>query len=190
MNGKATQNLELLLESSNVTELRQIIEEALADQAHENEEWEKHFAEKRRECYLTEGEADRVVNDILKLREEYERVKAVSEKRLHDLKVEEKRLTFMWQPTLEAYTIKHRGKKKNVKLFSGIMKHHWQPERIEVQDDKALIEWAKMARQKKMLDWKPKIVKKEVDVYVQRTGELPPGCDERKGYDKFYIESL
>ena len=189
MNGKPTENFELLFEGNNLEETQQIIQAALEDQAHENEEWEKHFAALRQECLLTVHDADRIVNDILKLREEHERVKAMAAQRLAQLETDEKRMLYIWQPALEAFTHKHHGNRKSVTLLSGILAHRAVPARIVVEDEAATIAWAIM-NSKQCVKYTPSLVKKEVDAYVERTSELPPGTDRKPAGETFSIKGV
>ena len=189
MNGKPTQNFELLLETENVSELRQIIEAALADQAHENEEWEAYYAEKRRECFLTEGEADKIANEILSLREEIARRKKIAADRIHRLEVEERRLFWFWKPALEGFTFAHRGKYKSVITDSAELGHRTQSAKIEVEDEAITLAWA-VLNAKQCVKYTPSLIKKEIDAYVERSGELPPGCDRLSAYEKFSIKGV
>jgi hypothetical protein len=189
MTGFPTENLEHLFEPANLAALKDLFAGLAAQDAANDEAWQQEHANKRPACMLGEREADQVVNHILHLREERARVKALAEARVRQLEQEERRLLWMWKPALEAFALAKRGNRKSVILPSGILSHRTIKALVEVVDKNAVIAWAvEYHPDEKMLVQKFDIVKAELDLYIARTGELPPGTDRRNGYEKFSID--
>ena len=92
-------------------------------------------------------------------------------------------------PALESWarqTLEH-AKSRSIKMAYGTLKFRKNPDRMEVLDEAAAIQWA---MQNGYSDcWKTTFVRGAAKKRTKENGEVPPGCDLVQGEDVFEVVS-
>jgi phage host-nuclease inhibitor protein Gam len=79
------------------------------------------------------------------------------------------------------------GKKRSVNLPHGIAGFRRTPDRLEVADEGAAVEWAR-ENAPHAIRVRESIDKNEMKANIEATGEVPEGCELVRGTDRFYLD--
>jgi hypothetical protein len=116
--------------------------------------------------------------------------------RLAELDSQDQRIDYLVGNTLEAWCranlptdIVTKKIVKHINLGFGVVRFRNVKENITVEDEKALLEWAKtnapaVYKEKLYVS----VNKTELNELWKKTGEVPPGCDVCPQHETFFIE--
>ncbi len=98
-------------------------------------------------------------------------------------------LTTKYQPLMEEFARQElEGQsKRSITLLSGTIGFRKAPARLEIEDESALMEWAR-EHLADAIQIKESVLKTPVKAYIEGTGEVVPGAEYVKGEDVFYIK--
>ena len=127
-------------------------------------------------CYYEEIKDLQAYRDaeLEKINAWYERVAAPFEK---DIRYHE--------ASLEYYFIGLPDNKRTIDLPNGKFGRRKVNTRLKVEDKKAVIAWAEAEGLKGLLDYKPQIIKAELDAHFKSSGEIPEGCEVEPEHDRY-----
>ena len=139
-----------------------------------------------------EDSANWVVRKINEARGRAERVKAWAKKEQERAAKEEDFFLRRFGPELEAWTRSQlTGKKKSIPLPGGTVGFRKKAERLIVDDDRAIVAWAKQAHPELVVTVvKESVPAVDLNALLKRTGEVPPDAAAHiePEADQFYVK--
>jgi hypothetical protein len=166
-----------------------------------------------------EKSASWVVRKIVEARLRAARVQEQLEAELRECRREEKWFLERFGPQLQQFAAQklEGAKRKSLRLADGTLGFRTTPARLDVEDEKQLLEWARVnfrhainfqvitdlsgiteeqidllwktyRSMDKPFDLSEYVSKVELNRHLKDTGEIPPGCEIAGGEEKFYVK--
>lgn len=146
-------------------------------------------------------EANRVVTVIGEERRAMESIKAQADSEIARIELRAKQQTELHEGRLEraqnyfndqlqgfVLTETKDKKTRSVKLLNGTIGFRHNPDKLEVEDELAALEWAK-AQLPEAVCVKESLDKSIAKEHIKSTGEVPDGCTLIPGSDAFYVKT-
>ena len=137
-----------------------------------------------------EASASWAIDKILAARERAARIRANCEEMIADAEKEASSTEQYLGPMVEAWARENLPRdKKSIKLPTGKVQFRSVPGGARVTNDQVLMDWAQRCEPRVIVEKvTARIDKSELDFYIQRTGDIPPGVEMVEGRETFSVK--
>jgi len=89
------------------------------------------------------------------------------------------------EQSLQYYFINAPDDHKTIDLPNGRFARRNVAAKLKVEDKNVAIKWAQEEGLDNILDYKPTIIKKELDAHFKASGEIPEGCEVEAAHERY-----